>query len=103
MAGPGRKSGALLFCLLALRDSAGNLGGGECRHRCGKSLEPGDEPRMLRPPGSGKAQVAITERACRRDLSDMRRGIEAGRIAFQRSERARDLAGLQVEPLLLML
>ena len=63
----------------------------------------GDEARVILAPASGKAQVAIAERAGERDLADRRRRIERRRRRFERGERAVDLALLQVEPFLLVL
>ena len=49
-----------------------------------------------------KAEVAIAERAGERDLADIGRRVERRRRCLERGERARDLAGLQVEPFLLV-
>src|SRR6266566_7187908 len=47
-----------------------------------------------------EAEVEIAERAGKRDLPYSRRRIERLRRSFERGERARDFAGLAIEPAL---
>ena len=57
---------------------------------------------MIAAPAAGEAKVAVAERAGERDLADIGGRIEAGRDGFQHGERARDLAGLMLQPFLIV-
>jgi hypothetical protein len=61
---------------------------------------------VIAAPSAAKAEVAIAERAGKRDLPDMGKagnGIEHRRRRFQHSERALYFAGLVIEPFRLVL
>src|SRR5581483_6383192 len=57
---------------------------------------------MVVPPFALKAEIEIAERTGERDLSHVRRRSEARRRLLQRRKPARYLAGLHVEPFLLV-
>src|SRR5215813_5047603 len=76
----------------------------EGRHAPGEVIEPSDEPRVIVPPASREAEVAIAERASERDLTHVRRYHRCReRRGLERGERARDLAVLQLDPFRLVL
>src|SRR5437763_217092 len=102
---PRRRAGGFFLFFSAGVASSGRWrrGGREGGNPGRELLEPGGEARMIRAPGSGKAEVAIGERAGERDLADIgRRGV-GRRCGLGGGERARALAGLQLEPFLLVL
>src|SRR5579871_3787902 len=80
---------------------SGRLGRRIGRHPRGKTVEPGDQPRVLAAPAAAEPEVAVTERAGERDLTDIRErlsGLERGRRRLEHRKRARNFAGLQIEP-----
>ena len=81
----------------------GGRGHGKGGHARGERVEPGDQARVVLAPGPGETEVAIAEHAGDRDLADIGRRIELRGCGFKRGKPARDLAGLQVKPLLLVL
>src|SRR5436190_4032391 len=74
------------------------LGRGEGRHARGEAVEPLDEARMLAPPRSREAESAVAQRASERDLTDVGGRRERRWGGFERRERARNLAGLMIDP-----
>src|SRR6202034_4256769 len=74
-------------------------------HACGKTVEPGDETRVIGTPFSAKAEVAVAEHASERDQSDIRDGsgsAKCRRRSFELGQRPPHLAGLMAEPLRLV-
>src|SRR5512133_3348451 len=53
---------------------------------------------MIGPPRSREAEIAVAERASERDLTDVGGRRERRRGGFERRERARNLAGLMIDP-----
>src|SRR5262245_10525117 len=71
----------------------------EGRHAAGEVVEPGDEPRVIVPPASREAEVAVAERTGERDLAHVRRRDRRGeRRGLERDKRACDLAALKLDP-----
>src|SRR5262249_57746758 len=88
--------------LCAPRLRPGGRGGGEGRPAGGEAVEPLDQARMIAPPRSREAEIAVAERASECDLTDVGRRRERRRGGFERRERARNLAGLMIDPFRLM-
>jgi hypothetical protein len=83
------------------------LGRRERRDPRSESVQPCYKARMRVAPTFTEAKITVTERASERDLADIgqaaRGGIEYRRIGFKDFQRAVDLAGLMIEPFLLVM
>src|SRR5262249_31061275 len=78
--------------------SARRLGGAHRRHPRGEVVEPRSKPRMILAPALIEPEVAVSEGAGERDLTNVRWRVETGWLLLERGEGARDLAGLVIEP-----
>jgi outer membrane immunogenic protein len=86
---------------------SGWLGRRESRDARSESVQPRYKARMRVAPAFAEAEIAVTERATERDLADIgqatRGGRERRRIGFKDLQCAGDLAGLMIEPFLVVM
>ena len=83
------------------------LGRRERRDPRSESVQPCYKPRIRFAPAFAEAKITVTERASERDLADIGQAAASGReyrrIGFKEFQRAGDLAGLMIEPFLLVM
>src|SRR5438046_994650 len=79
----------------------------ESRDARSESIQPCYKARMRFAPAFAEAKITVTQRASERDLADIGQTARGGRecrwIGFKDFQRAGNLAGLMIEPFLLVM